>query len=218
MVLRKPLIDHTSLEFDRQVETLIARDVHGACRMSKRSFLSLVNQLRPIAEKLPAKKCDPSSGKLPFVIVIKREKAPIDETMTRVVRAGKSGHVSMSPVEPDQFATIDRVTIPGGDAYLLLDIDRGAETLNVRPEDAMKIILKKRRSPLTIEEGVAIVLLYPDFLQKNNCYSLLASRRSDQRVPAIWIDGTRRPKLGWCWDRNPHTWLGSASAKKRVGF
>jgi len=22
----------------------------------------------------------------------------------------------------------------------------------------------------------------------------------------------RRPKLGWCWDRNPHTWLSTASA------
>ncbi|WP_407937642.1 DUF5701 family protein [Mycobacteroides franklinii] len=35
------------------------------------------------------------------------------------------------------------------------------------------------------------------------------------RVPAIWIsDG--RPKLGWCWDRNPHTWLGMASCRGRV--
>lgn len=38
---------------------------------------------------------------------------------------------------------------------------------------------------------------------------------TNQRVPAIWIS-RRRPKLGWCWDRNPHTWLGTASAADRV--
>jgi hypothetical protein len=35
-------------------------------------------------------------------------------------------------------------------------------------------------------------------------------------VPAVWIS-ERRAKLGWCWDRNPHTWLGAASATGRVG-
>ena len=35
------------------------------------------------------------------------------------------------------------------------------------------------------------------------------------RVPALWIS-ERAPKLGWCWDGNPHTWLGLASAGRRV--
>jgi hypothetical protein len=37
----------------------------------------------------------------------------------------------------------------------------------------------------------------------------------DQCVPTLWIS-EKRPKLGWCWDRNPHTWLGSASCCARV--
>ena len=32
----------------------------------------------------------------------------------------------------------------------------------------------------------------------------------------MWIS-ERAPKLGWCWDGNPHTWLGIASAGARVG-
>jgi hypothetical protein len=35
-------------------------------------------------------------------------------------------------------------------------------------------------------------------------------------VPAFWIS-ERAPKLGWCWDGNPHTWLGVASAGVRTG-
>jgi hypothetical protein len=40
------------------------------------------------------------------------------------------------------------------------------------------------------------------------------SRRGDQRVPAFWIS-EGRPKLGGCWDGNPHTWLGTAACARR---
>jgi hypothetical protein len=43
----------------------------------------------------------------------------------------------------------------------------------------------------------------------------MGSRAGNQRVPAVWIS-ERRPKVGWCWDRNPHTWLGAASAGGRT--
>ena len=45
------------------------------------------------------------------------------------------------------------------------------------------------------------------------CQRMVA--RPDQRVPAFWIS-EGRPKLGWCWDRNPHTWLGTASCATRL--
>jgi hypothetical protein len=38
----------------------------------------------------------------------------------------------------------------------------------------------------------------------------------DRRVLALWISGGA-PKLGWCWDGNPHDWLGVASAGGRLG-
>jgi hypothetical protein len=57
---------------------------------------------------------------------------------------------------------------------------------------------------------------HPDFLSKNNCFSLLASRRADRRVPALWISAGA-PRLGWCWAGNRHTWLGSASCGARLG-
>ena len=44
---------------------------------------------------------------------------------------------------------------------------------------------------------------------------LSGSRRGDRRVPAMWISA-KAPKLGWCWDGNPHDWLGVASAGSRL--
>jgi hypothetical protein len=101
-------------------------------------------------------------------------------------------------------------------AYLIADIDTGQQTLNVTPNEALPILLRQNRSPLTLEEGIALITHFPELLSKNNGFSLLASRCGDRRVTALWISGGR-PKLGWCWAGNPHTWLGSASCESRRG-
>jgi len=206
------------IEFDRQVDTLVGKGYPKRAGMSERSFRKKLMPLKSAVAKINSAKVNLEKGTLPFVLVIKSECIPAAAMMKKVVRAGKRGVVAMQPCQPDQFTTIDNVHIPSGPAYVLVGIDRGKKTLNIRPEDAMKSIRKARRSPLTIDEGIALVTHFPDFLMKNNCYSLLASRRADQRVPAIWINGAREPKIGWCWDRNPHTWLGSASCKTRMGL
>lgn len=137
--------------------------------------------------------------------------------MPLVERHGKTGFTSMYPVEPGSFKPIHDVNIPGSMAYLLVDIDRGKDTINIAPVEALKLIKERNRFPLTIEEGIAVLTHYPDFLKKNNCFSMLASRRGDKRVPALWIS-EGRPKLGWCWEGNPHSWLGSASCSRRIGL
>ena len=76
-------------------------------------------------------------------------------------------------------------------------------------------MLGRGRTPLTIEEGIAVVTHAPQLLEKNRCFMLSGSRRGDRRVPAMWIS-ERAPKLGWCWDGNPHDWLGVASAGARL--
>jgi len=206
-----------AIEFDRQLDHLIRRGYPKLAGLSEQGFRKALMPLKSAVEKIRNVKVDLENGKLPFVLVIKSECVPAAAMMKKVVRAGKRGVVALQPCRPDQFKTIDSVLIPSGPAYIIVGIDRGITTLNIRPEDAMRTIRKAKRSPLTIDEGIAVATHFPDFLMKNNCYSLLASRRADQRVPAIWISIAREPKLGWCWDRNPHTWLGSASCKTRIG-
>lgn len=105
--------------------------------------------------------------------------------------------------------------MPDAPAYRLVGFDPGAEYFDVPPDDAPSQILARGRSPLTIEEGIAVLLQQPDVLRTANAFSLLGSRRRDRRVPALWTsDG--RPRLGWCWAGAPHSWLGSASRAERV--
>ena len=205
-------------EFDRQVETLIEKGYSQLAKLSDEAFLQWITPLRSQVETLTVPELNLDTGTLPFVIVIKGDLVSSEEAMARVERNGKQGITKLYPREPQDFDPIDTVTIPQSPAYLLVDIDRGQANINLPPNEAMKMIIEEGRSPLTIDEGLAIVTQYPEFLMKNNCFSLLASRYSgDKRVPAIWINGKKHPNLGWCWDGNPHTWLGSASCIWRIG-
>lgn len=205
-------------EFDRQVTTLFDKGYSKLAQLTEDAFRSELESLR---EKLPSSidvEINLEKGTLPFVIVVKSSLVSSDQAMGLVKKDGNQGITKLFPHEPTDFNTITEVEIPASNMYLLIDIDRGKENINLPPNKAMEMIKEVGRSPLTIDEGVAIVTQYPEYLMKNNCFSLLASRHAgDQRVPAIWINGQRQPNLGWCWDGNPHTWLGSASCKTRVG-
>jgi len=205
-------------EFDRQVDTLIQKGFPQLAKLTDSAFEQLTNPLRVQLEQLSLPEIDLEQGILPFVIVVKHDLVSTEDMMARIERNGKQGITKLYPREPQDFNPIDTVTIPQPPIYLLVDIDRGKSTINLPPIEAMKVIVEGGRSPLTIDEGVAIVMQYPEFLMKNNCFSLLASRYTgDKRVPAIWINGKKHPNLGWCWDGNPHTWLGSASCTDRIG-
>lgn len=197
-------------EFDRQVQNLLDKGY-------PKEIITYTEELKKELSNLSFSQIDLAKGYLPFVIVVKNEMLGSEEQMAKVVKDGKEGITKLYPHTSKDFSTIETVTIPDRPVYLLIDIDRGKENINLPPNEAFKIIEYSKRSPLTIDEGIAIVTQYPEFLVKNNCFSLLASRHTgDQRVPAIWINGDKNPNLGWCWDGNPHTWLGSASCKKRI--
>lgn len=201
-------------EFDRQLHHLLDQSFAAKAHLSETEFRAVVEPLRSRLADLPA-----ASGEtaLPFVIVLSRDLVPTEAAMTSVVDGrGKQGVVNMDPVSPDGFKPKDGVDLPPGQAYLLADIDLGAEFLDVRPKDALPAIEAAGRLTLTIDEGVAVLTQFPNVLQTHNAYQLLASREDSLRIPSVWRS-YNQPRLGWCWDGAPHPWMGSASAAARVG-
>ena len=187
------------MELARQVETLV--------RKGYPALLGLTDdELRRRLADLPER-----AGSVLVVPIPRHDAVPAMELR------GKPGFTDMTPEDLAGFAPTEHVDVPGGLGYLLLDPDTGRETLNVTPDDALPTILARGRSPLTIDEGIALVTHRPELLARRECFSLLGSRRGDRRVPALWVKSSGHPRLGWCWAGNPHTWLGSASGAGRVG-
>ncbi len=200
-------------EFQRQIETLLDIDFPSLTGLSTDQFVSMLSPLEKRLDDIPAPSHDQS---LPFVIVIKAALVPTETVIQSIVDGqGKRGVVNMTPLGPDDFAPRPGTELPPSSAYLLADIDIGAESLGVRPKDALVVMEARQRLPLTIDEGVAVLTHHPDVLRTHNAYQLLASRRADKRIPSIWTS-YGQPRLGWCWDGNPHTWMGSASAAARL--
>ena len=150
----------------------------------------------------------------PVVLVVTG--LPAEEQIARTALKGKPGFTTMQPDDLARFAPLADLDVPAGPFYLLADVDTGAETLNVRPDDALPMILASGRTPLTLAEGLAVATQHPEWLRERNCFEMLGSRAGDKRVTGIWLS-KNAPRLGWCWGGNPHTWLGMASAAARVG-
>jgi hypothetical protein len=144
---------------------------------------------------------------------------------------GRRGFVVGDMTDVDAFAPIGDVTLPAGAVYLVEGLDRGDAMANWSPDEALPAVTGAGRTPLTLGEGVQWVLQVPEVLDRNHCFMTIGSRRRkpngalDARTPAVWLsngtgrDGRERrdaPKVGWCWAGNRHTWLGFASAQRRV--
>lgn len=199
--------------FEQQVERLVALGYPALLGGSPDAFRA---RLAPLRAHVPAQAAglDVPLGTLGWVLVVQDAGASVASTLPLVVRNGQAAIERLFPRTPDFFRPLSSLALPAGQAYLLLDVDRGNGSLNAMPKEAQVRIAEEGRTPLTIEEGVALLTQHPGFLQPGRCFMMLGSRGDDKRVPALWLSG-KQPKLGWCWEGNPHTWLGFASCGSR---
>lgn len=209
-----------------QVDTLVRLGYPALLGIDEARFRAALDALRrhpgsdsdvgpdPQDGSVPGVGSAPETGSVPVVLVVTSAAVPTNEALGRLTRHGKEAVEKLYPRQPDYFQPISSVHVPRAHAYLAFGIERGDAYLNVTPDDALISITERGRTPLTIDEGVALLTHYPEFIQRNRCFSLLGSRGDDRRVPALWLSDDR-PKLGWCWAGNPHTWLGSASCVRR---
>jgi hypothetical protein len=152
---------------------------------------------------------------IPFVLVVTSGVVTADRALPTVHWRSTTGWTEYSADELAHHAPIDGVEVPHHAAYLVTEVDTGRATLDVRAKDAVPIIEAGGRSPLTVDEGVSLLALFPGILKDRNAFFLPGSRDATKRVAALWVS-KGHPRLGWCWEGNPHTWLGSASCAARV--
>jgi hypothetical protein len=191
-------------ELDRQTAVLVDKGCPAAAGMSEAAFRRLV---APLRQRLPV------AGE--FVLVVTRTLVPVERLLERTSLKGKPGFTTMDADDIRAFSPTADVRLPDSPVYLLTDVDTGGDTRNVTPDEALPRILAAGRTPLTLDEGLAVVLQHPEWLRERNCFEMLGSRAGDRRVTGLWVSAGA-PRLGWCWAGNPHSWLGMATAADRV--
>jgi len=200
-----------------QADRLVELGYPKLAGLDEGAFREVVEPLEKVAADLDVEQ-EEAPGSTSVVLVVTRELVRPEDTVPLLTLAGsaKPGVVDRNHAAVDLagYHPLPDLGVPDPRAYLLVGVERGEEFCGVRPEDALPVIRGRGRTPLTIDEGIAVVTHAPRLLEKNKCFMLSGSRRHDRRVPALWIS-EKAPKLGWCWDGNPHTWLGVASAAGR---
>jgi hypothetical protein len=196
------------LELDRQIDALVLAGLPELLDLQESCFRA---SLEPLRDLLPPPSAD--GDRIPFVVVVPW--LPVVPVLESVHTLGGPGFTTMPDDDLARFRPLPGLDVPSG-PYLLLDVDPGPDTLNLPPAEVLPRLTAAGRSPLTIAEGLAVLVSDPGVLRSRNCFSLLGSRAGDKRVPALWVSA-RRPRLGWCYQGAPHTWLGSASCAARRG-
>lgn len=199
-------------EFDRQVDTLLAKGYPAAARRDASDFLTL---LRPLRDRVADVAAPTDSGHVPFVIVVSGRLVAPELAITLTDWQGRAGFTTMTADDLAGFTPIDGIERVASPVHLVCDVDTGGEFRDMRPDDALPVIEGRGREVLTLEEGLALVTQRPEILADQTCYQMLGSRCGDKRVTGVWLS-KKHPRLGWCWGGNPHSWLGMASAGARL--
>jgi len=194
------------LEFERQVDALVTAGLPAWRELADECFRAWLEPLRDLLPVLPE-----SSG-IPFVVVV--PDAPVADVLATVPAVGGTGFTTLDDDELAAFRPLPELDVPAA-PYLLLDVDPGTATLGMPPAEAVEKIAADGRSPLTVAEGLGVLVSDPGVLRSRNCFSLIGSRAAAGRVPALWISALR-PRLGWCHPAEPHAWLGTASCAGRL--
>jgi hypothetical protein len=203
-----------SAVLDDQLQTLLGLDYPGLAGVDPDTFRSYVEPLHDLLDRVP----ETSDENIPVLLVVTGALVRTVDAVERFDVRGRKGWTDMA-AELSTYEAIEGVDVPEVPVYVLTDVSTGPETLGVRPDDALPLIRASGRTPLTFDEGVAVVTQVPEVFRDRNAFQTVASRSStrpfSKRVPSFWMS-KGAPRLGWCWAGNPHTWLGSASAAARL--
>lgn len=203
----------TQEEGERQLATLHRLGYPALAGLTPAELDALV---RPVLARVRERLGEelPGDGGIPFLLVVTSALVPTVDAVERWSVRGRSGWTDMAAELPD-YRPVDGLEAPADPVYALLDVDTGAGTLGVTPQDALPTIVGAGRQPLTIDEGVALVTQLPDVFDSHNAFQALGSRAPNRRVPSFWFS-KGAPRLGWCWAGNPHSWLGAGSTGGRL--
>ena len=212
MVENREQYEKFEQEFNRQIDNLAKKGFPKLAGMDEKKFVAIFEPLKEKIKELSSQEFQ--EGRIPFVVVPRDKLLALERQIPLVELEEKNGFTLIGDVS-EFFTTAEGVEIPEAMAYLVVDIEDGKVIVGKSADEAVKQFKKEGRSPLTANEGVAIILQHPEIL-KDYCMDLAGSRRGGGRVADVWLSGGE-PRLGWNSSGDSDSEWGSASCGSRVG-
>lgn len=189
-----PLVGTTDYCLNRQLAVLEEQRYDRL--LGKPAFRKVSERLSRYAHQFPNAKprC------LPFVLVFPKNIVPIEQQMARLVLGGGLGtRRGRAGIASRAFRNAPGLRTPVT-PYLVSDVDLGIgpEMFKILIPDKRAAQLQKRgRSPLTIEEGIAVARLFPECLQDDWTLCCLGSQAHfDRQIQGIF-------RAGGCCEEHP---------------
>lgn len=212
MVENREQYEKFEQEFNRQIDNLAKKGFQKLAGVDEKKFAAIFEPLKEKLKELSSREFQ--EGRIPFVVVPRDKLLALEKQMPLIELDGKKGFTGIDDVS-EFFTTAEGVEIPEAMAYLVVDIENGKVMLGKSADKAVKQFKKEGRSPLTADEGVAIMLQHPEIL-KDHYMDLAGSRRGGGGVADLWLyEGG--PWLGWSDSGGSVSGWGSASCGSRVG-
>ncbi len=144
-------------EFDRQSQTLVDAGYPALAGLDEAGFRAMLEPLRR-----PSRAAASSAPiRIPFAIVVSSALVSADRALPALRWKTTTGWTELTADELATFRPTEGVSLPEAPVYLVTDIDTGQENLGVRARDALPAILREGRTPLTIDEGVSLLAVFP---------------------------------------------------------
>ena len=194
------------LEFDRQVDCLALAGLPALLDVKDECFRAM---LEPLRDLLPSRRS--RGGGVPFVVVV--PDAPVGVLLGAVSTPGGCGGSPLSAGELAGFAARPELDVPSV-PYLLLDVELGEATAGLPATEAEARVVAAGRTPLTLAEGVAVLLCDCGVRRATPSFTLLGSRNEAGAHPVL-VCGADGPVLTGAEAGTARDDLGAASCGGR---
>lgn len=171
--------------FDRQIDILVREKRYHEVVGFRKSFLEKLSEYRAIIHHVG----DADVSHLPFAIVVPSEIMSLDEKLRRIEYKGRSGH-TLSIRRPELLANVTEIAAPRA-PYVIKDVDFGLFTRGKTPQEMAEELKRQGRSPLTLDEGFALLTYHPEIIGEYGV-NFLGSRYAGNGIPAMYM----HPELG----------------------
>lgn len=156
-------------EFNNQVDNLIKKGLPSLAGIDKEEFARIFKPLKEKLKELALREFP--ENHIPFIIVPREKLLPLEKKFSCVTIDGKK---TRSDINSYDLSILRGSTDPQTLAYLIVDVETGKEKMidRILPtqdiNDMVSKLKREGRSPLTAEEGVALVLQYPEVLKDHS--------------------------------------------------